>query len=185
MTVCAHGEDGGEQVAAAAGRRSGFSQEPSREARRGLQVLVGCLLAVAVVATAYAANGRARTHKRAEGLASKLYAWTNGNSVISGVDADDPAFAPDRARVPPVDRVIAQLKGLHNPEFYDQEHHGPNAQFVNPGYPFARDRPHSAVSPGDYATDSGTTFVMDPAATDDSQFNINLLVSYLLSAIIN
>jgi len=179
---------------AAAGRPSGASQELrfSRESRVGLQVIVGCLLAVAVIVYAVAADSSSEAgqgRRRMGGLESKLYAWTNGNdksryhrtSVISGMDADDPAFAPERDRVPPVDRTIAQLKGRHNPEFYDAEQHGPNAQFVHGGgFPFAKDSPDGVVlnERGDAvgATDSGTAYIVDPAATDDAQFNINLLL---------
>jgi hypothetical protein len=110
----AHGEV---DVRAAAGRPSSAERFISREVRRGLQAVVGGVLAVAVVSYAAAASAGGETGKGAGGLASKLYAWTNSNdksrgfrsSVISGLDADDPSFSPSRARVPPVDRVIAQV----------------------------------------------------------------------------
>jgi hypothetical protein len=158
-------------------RPSGVQDHPSRDARRWLQVVVGGVLVVAVAA--YAGGlGKGGTG----GLASKLYEWTNSNdksrdfrtSTIGGMDADDPAFGPRKYRVPPVDRVIARLKGHDDPEYYDREHHGPVAQFIN--RPTAsRVKQDAAENDGD-ALASGTAFVVDPDATDDAQFNINLLL---------
>ena len=162
-------------------------QERSRDARRWLQVVVGGVLVAAVVACAAGfaapAGGGAAGTGGAGGLASKLYAWTNANdksrgfetSTIGGMDADDPAFGPRRARVPPVDRVIARLKGQYDPEYYDREHHGPVAQFINrpPASSDPRDAPANG---GDSGLASGTAFVVDPDATDEAQFNINQLL---------
>ena len=161
----------------AARRPSGVQDHPSRDARRWVQVVVGGVLVVAVAAYA---GGLGKGG--AGGLASKLYEWTNANdksrdfrtSTIGGMDADDPAFGPRKYRVPPVDRVIARLKGHDDPEYYDREHHGPVAQFIN--RPTAsRVKQDAAENDGDALT-SGTAFVVDPDATDDAQFNINLLL---------
>ena len=152
--------------------------------RRTVQAAVGGVLAVAV--TVYAVATSASGPRQWQD-ASKLYAWTNGNdrsrgfrsSIISGVDADDPAFSPGRALVPPVDRVIAHLKGHDNPRYFDEEHHGRNAQYVNgrpPAPPGGYDDTIGGVPEALTEAGSGTSFFVDPAATDEAQFNINMLL---------
>ena len=163
--------------------------------RRTMQAAVGGLLAVAVTVYAVATSASGprqgsfseRGSRSGHPFSSKLYAWTNGNdrsrgfrsSIISGVDADDPAFSPGRALVPPVDRVIAQLKGHDNPRYFDAEHHGTNAQYVNgrpPAPPGGYDDTIGGAPEALTEAGSGTSFVVDPAATDEAQFNINLLL---------
>jgi hypothetical protein len=172
-----HGSTALVGAAAAARRPHGVQDHPSRDARRWLQVVVGGVLVVAVAAYA---GGLGKGG--AGGLASKLYEWTNANdksrnfrtSTIGGMDADDPAFGPRKYRVPPVDRVIARLKGHADPEYYEREHHGPAAQFIN--RPPARSVQQGSVENDGDTLASGTAFVVDQDATDDTQFNINLLL---------
>ena len=159
--------------------------EGATRIRRLVQAAVSGLLVVAVAVFVLATSGPAPS---AQGSPARtaLYAWTNQNdrsrgfqsSVISGMDADDPAFSPARSRVPPVDRVIARLKGKYDPEFYDAEHHGRNAQYVTGAPPPPPGRYHDDIGEPEALseTSSGTSFVVDPAATDASQFNINLLL---------
>jgi hypothetical protein len=73
--------------------------------------------------------------------------------------------------------VFVQLKHQPDPEYYDADHHGPARQFVNTVRTSAAN-PDQYVS-GAYTSDlagSGSWSIVDPAATDDAQFNINLLL---------
>ena len=96
------GESPALRESACAARSIGVQGErfASRDVRRGLQVCVGGFLAVAIVSFAVAVGIGDGT------VLPALYAWDNGNdksrghrtSVISGMDADDPAFGPSRYR---------------------------------------------------------------------------------------
>ena len=157
-----------------------LATDGSRRQRRRQLVVGGFLVSAMVVVSAWhASSGGAALPWSTESLASELYAWTNWpdksrghvhSSIISGLDADDPAFAPRASRVPPVDRVVRRLKGQFDPEFYDAEHHGAAGQYVN-GVP--RPAELSVAAPED-EPEQDSDFVVDP--DDDSQFTINLLL---------
>lgn len=73
--------------------------------------------------------------------------------------------------------MCVQLKHQPDPEYYDADHHGPARQFVNNPRASAANSDHYVS--GTYTSDledSGSWSVVDPAATDDAQFNINQLM---------